>query len=325
MARPLRIEYEGAFYHITSRGNERKSIFFTPRDYDKFKEYLEDGKKKFNFLIHCYVLMSNHYHLLLETHEKNLHRIMHYVNSSYSTYTNRKRRRSGHLFQGRYKSIVVDKDSYLLELSRYMHLNPVRAKMVSKPEEYPHSSYRSYIEGKEDQIVHKADLLGYFAGRRVKAQDAYRDFVESVLGMDLESPLNSVYGGGILGDEDFVNEVLANVEEDDLQSEEIAHRKAFSATVHHESVLAGVSKHFGVSVDEVVRKGNDHRKVYVYLLKKYSDTPNRKISELLRLGGPSSAGKIFERFLRDLQSDDRLRQQIEELEVALSLKPRSHG
>ena len=181
------------------------------------------------------------------------------------------------------------------------------------------------IEGKEDQIVHKADLLGYFAGRRVKAQDAYRDFVESVLGMDLESPLNSVYGGGILGDEDFVNEVLANVEEDDLQSEAVAHRKAFSTAVHHESVLAGVSKHFGVSVDEVVRKGNDHRKVYVYLLKKYSDTPNRKISELLRLGGPSSAGKIFERFLRDLQSDDRLRQQIEELEVALSLKPRSHG
>ncbi|GFO57618.1 hypothetical protein GMSM_46250 [Geomonas sp. Red276] len=124
MARALRIEYEGAFYHVTTRGNERKKIFFTARDYDKFKEYVFQAQQKFHFILHGYVLMTNHYHLLIETPEKNLQRVMHYINSSYSTYTNTKRDRSGHLFQGRYNAIIVDKDSYLLELSKYIHLNP---------------------------------------------------------------------------------------------------------------------------------------------------------------------------------------------------------
>jgi len=130
MARALRIQYEGAMYHVTARGNDGRKIFLGKRDYDKFKEYLGEAKEKYRFLLNAYVLMTNHYHLVVETPQKNLSRIMHYLNSSYTTYTNIKRNRSGHLFQGRYKAIVVDKDSYLLELSRYLHLNPVRAKMV---------------------------------------------------------------------------------------------------------------------------------------------------------------------------------------------------
>jgi putative transposase len=153
VARPLRIEFEGAVYHVTSRGDDRRKIFSTKRDYEKFKEYLRDAKEKYRFILHCYVLMSNHYHLLIETPEKNLSRIMHFINSSYTTYTNVKKKRNGHLFQGRYKSIVIDKDSYLLELSRYLHLNPVRAKMVDKPEDYPHSSYKSFISAQGDHVM----------------------------------------------------------------------------------------------------------------------------------------------------------------------------
>ena len=145
MARQLRIEYAGAYYHVTARGNERRKIFFTQRDFEKFKEYLMGGQKKYGYILHSYVLMTNHYHLIIETPEGNLSRVMHNLNSSYTAYINTKRKRSGHLFQGRYKAIVVDKDNYLLELSRYLHLNPVRAKMVEKPEEYPHSSYRTFI------------------------------------------------------------------------------------------------------------------------------------------------------------------------------------
>ena len=103
---------------------------------------LED---KYNFLLHGYVLMTNHYHLILETNKPNLHQIMHYLNGSYTTYFNRINGRSGHLFQGRYKAIVMDVDNYLLGLSRYLHLNPVRAGMVKRPEEYEYSSYRSFI------------------------------------------------------------------------------------------------------------------------------------------------------------------------------------
>ena len=140
MARPLRIEYEGALYHVTARGNERGKVFFTKADYRKFREYLREGQTKYGFILHCYVLMTNHYHLLIETPEKNLSRIMHYLNSSYTTYINIKRKRSGHLFQGRYKAILVDRDSYLLELSRYLHLwnpNPGTIASPSVPGEFP--------------------------------------------------------------------------------------------------------------------------------------------------------------------------------------------
>jgi len=140
MARQLRIEYEGAFYHITSRGNERRKIFFSKTDYKKFKEYLSDAQKKYNYRLHCYVLMTNHYHLLIETPDGNMSKVMHYLNGAYTNYINRKRNRYGHLFQGRYKAILVDHYSYLLELSRYLHLNPVRAGMVSKPGEYEYST-----------------------------------------------------------------------------------------------------------------------------------------------------------------------------------------
>jgi putative transposase len=115
MARPLRIEYEGAYYHITARGNEKRKIYFTKSDYAKFKGYLAEAKKKYGIIIHSYVLMSNHYHLIIQTPEANLSKAMHCINGSYTTYTNIKRNRSGHLFQGRYKAILIDRDNYLLD------------------------------------------------------------------------------------------------------------------------------------------------------------------------------------------------------------------
>ncbi len=123
MARSLRIEYEDAVYHVTSRGNERKKIFFTKHDYKKFLDYMKKAKKKYGVMVHCYVLMSNHYHVVIETPKANLSKVMQYINGSYTTYINTKKKRSGHLFQGRYKAIVVDRDNYLLELSRYVHLD----------------------------------------------------------------------------------------------------------------------------------------------------------------------------------------------------------
>ena len=145
MARPLRIEYPGAFYHVTARGNERKRIYFTKRDYLKFREYIEDAQEKYGCLLHVYVFMTNHYHMIIETPNPNISKVMHFINGSYTTYINKKRDRSGHLFQGRYKAILIDRDNYLLEASRYIHLNPVRARIVEKPEEFLNSSYASYI------------------------------------------------------------------------------------------------------------------------------------------------------------------------------------
>jgi putative transposase len=127
MARPLRIEYPDAFYHVTSRGNERKNIFRIEKDYERFLGYLESPTDRYGARIHCFCLMSNHYHLLLETPKGNLHMILHHLNTSYTNYLNARTGRVGHLLQGRYCCILVEKDSYAIELSRYIHLNPVRA------------------------------------------------------------------------------------------------------------------------------------------------------------------------------------------------------
>ena len=145
MARPLRIEYPGAYYHITSRGNERKAIFKNNTDRISFLSYLKSAFLRYGATIHVYCLMNNHYHLLLETPKGNLSKIMHHINGAYTTYYNVKHRRAGQLTQGRYKAILVHADTYAGELSRYIHLNPVRAGMVDMPEKYTWSSYQYYM------------------------------------------------------------------------------------------------------------------------------------------------------------------------------------
>ena len=141
MGRPIRIQYPGALYHVTSRGNERRDIFMDGDDRRKFLGIISDYHDRYGIVLHCYVFMDNHYHLVLETPLGNLVKVMHGLNSSYTGYFNRRYARTGHVFQGRYKAIVVDKDAYLLELSRYVHLNPVRGGVVNRPEKYAWSSY----------------------------------------------------------------------------------------------------------------------------------------------------------------------------------------
>ncbi|MEW6682133.1 MAG: transposase [Nitrospirota bacterium] len=145
MARPLRVQYPGALYHVTARGNERKAIFRTDADREQFLAVLAQAVARYRLRLHAYVLMDNHYHLLLETEEANLSLALRHLNGVYTGYFNRAYDRVGHLFQGRFKAIVVDKTSYLLELSRYIHLNPVRIRQPLALARYPWSSYWAYI------------------------------------------------------------------------------------------------------------------------------------------------------------------------------------
>jgi putative transposase len=318
MARPLRLEYEGAVYHVTSRGNERQKIFFDERDYFKFKEYLANAVGKFGFNLHGYTLMANHYHLILETPEPNLSQIMHYLNSSYSTYTNIKRKRSGHLFQGRFKSIVVDKDSYLLELSRYVHLNPVRAHMVVKPQDYAHSSYRTYVGSDNDTFVTTSIILGMLSRTLKEARRKYRTFVESVMAVEQESPLTKLYGGIILGKTSFIKDALSKIELNRLEREETSYRKDLGARELATDVLSAIGEFFQIESDAIRETGRKEvKKKTLYLLKRQTSATNHKIGEMVGMSGAAVA-KAYQRFGKEVARSARLQQEIKRLEAKLS-------
>ncbi len=207
MARPLRIEYSGAVYHITSRGNEKKAVFKDDQDRINFLTTLQRVNKRYHWLCHAYCLMDNHYHLLIETPDGNLSIGMRQLNGVYTQLFNKRRNRPGHLFQGRYKAILIQKDSHLLAVCRYVVLNPVRAHMVDRPEEWKWSSYLA-TAGKEKPhpCLTTAWVLGQFSGRRGTAEKEYRQFVR--WGIGEESIWQDVKGQAILGEDEYVDSLL---------------------------------------------------------------------------------------------------------------------
>jgi len=203
LARPLRIEFPGAIYHVTSRGNAQASIFLDDIDRSTFLAVLELTMRRFNVICHAYCLMTNHFHLLLETPDANLSKAMRQFNSVYTQAFNRRHGRVGHVLQGRFKSIVVDRDAYLLELCRYIVLNPVRAGMVKEPDKYAWSSYRATAGlAKKPTFLAVDWILEQFGADRVQARKEYRLFVKA--GLDAESPWNDLKGQCLLGDDPFL-------------------------------------------------------------------------------------------------------------------------
>jgi len=310
MARPLRIEYEGAFYHVTSRGNERKRIFHSKYDYEKFKSYLKESQEKYGYFLHCYVLMSNHYHLLIETPEANLSQIMHYINGAYTNYINRRKMRSGHLFQGRYKAILLDRDSYLLELSRYIHLNPVRANIVEAPLTYPYSSYRSYVFKKGEEIVCRDLILEMISKKKREAPIRYKEFVENGIGQDLPNPLNNVYGGSMLGGKGFIKEALSRLKDTMIHKEDISFRRELQASYSGEEILDMVCKHFKVTPDDLKQSKGVGRNIALHLMKKYTGMTNRQIGEHFGGLSYSAVAKAETALLQKAQKDQKLMKNI---------------
>ncbi len=208
----MRIEFPGAVYHITARGNERKKIFLDDRDREIFLNIIKQVKDRFHWLFHSYVLMGNHYHLLVETPEANLSRGMRQLNGVYTREFNWRHARVGHLFQGRFKAILIEKDDYLVEVSRYIALNPVRANIVKKAEDWPWGSYRASIGIDNPPVWLTVEwiLEQYGADRKVAAA-CFRRYVEKGIGG--EYPTDELRGGWILGSERFLNKVQGLIEE----------------------------------------------------------------------------------------------------------------
>jgi putative transposase len=207
MSRPLRIEYPGAFYHVINRGLERREIFRSKQDYEYFLSLLSQVHEKYGLLAHSYCLMPNHYHLYLETPNGHLSKAMRELDGHFTQKFNKKYARVGPLMQGRYKAVLVEQDSYSLQLSKYIHLNPVKAKIVKNPEEFLWSSYTAFIgKSKVPNFLQTNLILGQFGKSVKKARKAFKNFTLQDMEDDW-SPEKETYKGLILGADDFVSHI----------------------------------------------------------------------------------------------------------------------
>jgi REP-associated tyrosine transposase len=253
MARPLRITFPGACYHVTARGNARQRIYRDERDRETFLGRLAVVVGRYGLKLHAYVLMRNHYHLLLETPEGNLARAMRQLNGVYTQDFNRRHGRVGHMLQGRYKAILVDKESYLLELSRYIHLNPVRVREVAEAARFRWSSAAAYVgRGRAPEWLRIDEVLGHFGRRRRTAQRAYARFLSAGMGAEEQRPWGQVVGQTLLGGERWVERMRRRVGKGNEELEvpatrQLVRRPALSV------VFTQVSRRAGVRREEIER------------------------------------------------------------------------
>lgn len=272
MARPLRIEFSGALYHVTARGNAKEDIYTDDADRQQFLSLLHHTVNRYDWYCHAYCLMDNHYHLLIETNSPTLSKGMKFLNGTYTQYFNRQHQRVGHVFQGRYKAILVQKDSHLLELARYIVLNPVRAHMVRSANEWRWSSYRATAGLSESEACLTIDwVLAGFSKTSNVARQRYRDFVQQ--GKGQPSPWQQLKNQIYLGDENFVQDMQCKLDpeqslKDIPKKQKQAPVKPLSYFVEHHKIrdesmaqaylsghytLEQVGKHFGVSYATVSR------------------------------------------------------------------------
>lgn len=302
MSRSLRIEFPGAFYHIMSRGNEKQAIYKNRQDRLRFLDYLESASTRYAAVIHCYCLMNNHYHLLLETPKGNLAQIMRHINGSYSTYFNVRYDRVGHLFQGRYRSILVDVDNYFLALSRYIHLNPLEGKILNNPETYEWSSYASYLRFCDAPRWLRTDLLLSLMGGRDGAEESYRRFVSNGDRGFADFYDRKMPKLAVLGDAQFVEKV---------KQEHSSARKA-NRDLPAVKVLWGHPQ-IGEIVGLVARELQpDHRltrKMSIYLCHQFGGCSLKDIGEYFGVG-ESAVTESSNRFAMTLYRDQRLAETV---------------
>jgi REP element-mobilizing transposase RayT len=306
MARPLRIEYPGAFYHVTARGNEQKDIFKSQKDREKFLSYLEAATKRYAAVIHAYCLMGNHYHLLLETPQGNLSQIMKHINSSYTTYFNVKRKRAGHLLQGRYKAILVDADEYALELSRYIHMNPVRVGIADIPENYSWMSYRCYTEHTvTPDWLRTSFILAFFGSKESAARKKYQAFVNDLIGREYSSPLKKTVASTILGSAEFVAEIQEQHLSGKKEDRELPTLRKLAVKPSLDRIVEAVRTVFP-------EDGRLAMKAGIYLCHQFSGAKLREIGELFQLS-QSGVTQASRRFGKDVEKDKTLREKLKQI------------
>jgi len=306
MARKSRIEFEGGFYHVITRGNQRQKVFLEEKDFLKYLEFLSDYKERYGFWVYAYVLMNTHIHLLIETGQVPLSKILQGINQRFTMYFNWRYGTVGHLFQGRYKAILCDKDAYLFSLVKYLHCNPVRAGMVRQPEEYRWSSHREYLGMNKNGLVDTGLLLGMFSEDLKRGRRLYREYMRKEEKTSKEDFYWTV-DQRVLGDEAFVERVRERIE-----NRPLAGRRKHGVSLGE--ITRGIEEVTGICLSELRGKGKDSgvmegRKLFSLAGKEYG-YKGKEIAEFL--GKDPAAVTGYLRRSQDLRAKlERLNQRLD--------------
>jgi REP element-mobilizing transposase RayT len=320
MARPLRIQYPNAWYHVMNRGRSRTQIFSSREDYTTFVELLKDASSLWKVRIAGYCLMSNHYHLLIQTPQANLSRCMRHINGLYTQYFNRTYKSDGQLFRGRYKSIVIDCDSYLLELVRYIHRNPLNAGRVKRLEDYSWSSHRAYIsKGNEGNWMHKDFVLSMLEENKSKRRQAYLDFMKQ----EESETLKTLYGKKklplLLGAKDFIDDIKQKYYDKTIIKEMPQVKELF---LDKSSIEKNVCHVYQIDGSELMksRRGNHNevRNLAIYLTRKYAGASLKDMGSRFGMNSFGSVSSVIMRIKQAMDRDKNLRQRITLVEKLLT-------
>ena len=307
MARPLRIQYPGALYHVMNRGGARQKIFVDRQDYQAFLKTIGEIHERWGVELFAYCLMGNHYHICLRTPEANLSRVMRHLDGLYTQRFNRMHRRDGALLRGRYKAIVVDKDTYLAQVVRYIHLNPLEAGLVREPDRYEWSSHWLYLKPKQaPKWLRIEEVMSEFG-----SVAAFHGFVLEGNEQALEEFYKKARQSPVLGGEDFRERVIEKPLR--MDREHPRHERA-AVRPSVDRVLRALAKTYGVRVESLLAgkrgKENEARKVGMYLIKELCDLRLHEIAERFGTGSYGAVGWACHGVASRLESDSTFRDRV---------------
>jgi REP element-mobilizing transposase RayT len=325
MARALRIKYKGALYHITSRGNERRNIFRYDQDRKFFIQTLKESLNIYGVILYSYVLMSNHFHFLLETPLANLSEFMRQFNITYTSYYNRRYNRVGHLYQGRYKGILIQKEGYLNILTRYIHLNPVRVEKMQNTsllekekylKQFKWSSLKGYLnEDNIESFVDYKTVLAEYGGDNQKGRQLYWQTLQSDLSQKIEIK-RKIVGDSILGNDSFVKKVKEKYLWKD--EKEIPSIRKINSYCSKDKVIQIVCKEIGKDFDYIKSHKGANRQILMEMLYRYAGLKGREIGKLIGLDYSTvSVGR--KRLREKMFSNNSVQNLVRRIEDSLSI------
>ena len=315
MSRPLRIQYPDAWYHVMNRGRRGDEIFTEAKDYLSFIDLLKEIAEDYNVQISAYCLMPNHYHLLVQTPASNISRAMRHLNGVYTQRYNRTYNCNGQLFRGRYKAILVEADSYLLELLRYIHRNPLQANLVDNLQKYNWSSHKGYVsKAKKWDWLYKSFALSLFSKDHAESITLYKQFVSQEVPNEINEILGRTKLPPVLGSKKFIDKVKASFFSDKSR-EEIPEAKILAPDP--DRILRAVSKFYHVGMDDLIRSRrgyfNEPRNVAIYLTRRLRGDTLKEVGEVFGINKNSTVSSSVDRVKYEMKRDKNMRLRVEEL------------